>query len=692
MGTMNTLRQNTGVILWILVLSFGIIWTLQDSDVFSAMNQPSRNIATVDGSPVQQQEYQQTLKQLRTRFQKKLGGNLNPQMQERMREQAYNRVVNQKLREQQMEQLGISVTDSEVEAMVFGETPHPIIRRQFADSTGQINYQLLQNMAQNPQARSQWLQLEQYLRQQRRQQKMSSLVQSTIQISENDIKDYYRRQNTSASARYVSLRYAQVPDDSISVTESDLRSYYENNKEDFKREKTVTIEYATTTKEATAEDSSAIASDLSELRGDFKTTEQDSLFLVNNASDSDFSSAYQTPDQMSARVADSIYANPEPGRIVGPVFGGGQAHLIKIRDTRAAETEYAHARHILLKTDQANSEMRNRLQAIRDSIESGTASFAGMARKYSDDQSASQGGDLGWFAQGSMADAFGEAVFTAEPGSLVGPIRSEFGYHLIKVETRASKAVQRANLAYNLSPSQSTLADQESQLGDLAYYAEESGNFREEAQRLDLSIQQVQVETGQSSIPGIGQSSALSQFLETASTGNMSEVVELNDKFVVAHVTNVTPEGYRPFSEVESQIRPQVALQKKRKIVVQRMERAFAQSDFESLPEALGTDIRTQSDLSFSTNTVPGLGREPKFVGTVFGLDEGQTSGVVEGSNAAFVVQATQKSTPPPLTEQRRQKIRRQLLKQRRKQIASDWLAALKEEATIQDNRSALQQ
>ena len=690
MGAMNTLRQNTGVILWILVISFGVIWTLQDSDVFSAMNQPNRSIAMVNGSPIQQEEYQRTLEQLRTRFQQQLGGDLNPQMQDRMREQAYNRVINQKLREQEMDRLGISVTDSEIESMVFGENPHPVIRQQFADSTGQINYQLLQNMAQNPQARSRWLQLEQFLRRQRRQQKMSSLVQATIQVSEQDVKNYYRRQNTSASARYVSLRYARVPDDSISVSESDLRSYYEDNKEDFERQKTLTIQYATTTKQATAQDSSAIAEDLSELREDFTTTENDSLFLLNNASDSDFSSTYKTPDQLNAQVADSVYANPEPGRIVGPVFGGGQAHLIKIRDTRPADTEFAHARHILLKTDQANSEMMGRLQAIRDSIESGEASFAEMARKYSDDQSASSGGDLGWFSQGSMVEAFEDTAFNAEPGSLVGPIRSEFGYHLIKVEGRASQAVQTVDLAYNLSPSQSTLADQESRLGDLAYYAEESGNFREEAERLELPVQEVQVETGQSSIPGIGQSPALSRFLETASTGAISEVIEMSDKFVVARVTNVTPEGYRSFSEVESQIRPQVELQKKRQVVVDRMERALAQNSFESLPKALGTNIRSQSDISFDGGPIPGLGREPKFVGTIFGLDEGETSGVVEGQNAAFVVQVTQKTSPPALTDQQRQEIRKQLLKQRRKQVASDWIAALKENATIKDNRSQM--
>jgi peptidylprolyl isomerase/peptidyl-prolyl cis-trans isomerase D len=690
MGAMNKLRQNTGVILWILVLSFGIIWTLQDSDVFSAMNQPDRSVATVNGSTIQQQEYQRVLERQRERFQQQLGGDMNPQMENRMREQAYNQVINQELLEQEMGRLGISVTDSEVEDMVFGENPHPVIRRQFADSTGQINYQLLQNMASNPEARSQWIQLEEFLRRQRRQQKMSSLVQSTIQISEQDIENYHRRQNTSASARYVGLRYARVPDDSITVTETDLQNYYDNNQEDFKREKTVTLQYATTSKQATAEDSSAISGDLADLRGDFRTTENDSLFLLNNASERDFSRTYRTPDQMSAPVADSVYANPEPGRIVGPVFGGGQAHLLKIRDTQPAENDYLHARHILLKTDQADPELMGRLQALRDSIESGSATFAEMARTYSDDGSASEGGDLGWFARGSMVDAFEEAAFGAEPGRLVGPIRSEFGYHLIRVDARASQAVQFADLAYNLSPSQSTLSDKESLLGDLAYFAEEEGDFREEAERLELSVEEVQVETDQSSIPGIGQSPALSQFLSSASRGAMSDVIEMSDKFVVARVTSVTPEGYRPFSEVKAQIRPQVELQKKRAVQTRRMERALTQNSFDALPEILGTEIRTQSDITYSTTTVPGLGQEPRFVGTVFGLDEGETSGVVEGANAAFVVQTTQKNTPPQLTNQERQQIRQQLLKQRRQQVSSNWIAALKEDATIKDNRTQL--
>lgn len=690
MGAMNKLRQNTGVILWILVISFGVIWTLQDSDVFSAMNQPSRSVATVNGSTIQYEDYQRTLERQRQRFQQQLGGQMTPQMQEQMREQAYDQVVNQELLRQEMERLGISVTDAEIENMVFGENPHPVIRQQFSDSTGQINYQLLQNMAQNPQAKQQWLKLEQFLRQQRQQQKISSLVQATVYVSEQDIQNYHRRQNATASARYVARRYASVPDDSISVTESDLRSYYQNNREDFKRPKTLAIEYSTASKEATAADSSAIAKDLEGLREDFTSAENDSLFLANNASQRNISRDYKTPDQMIAAVADAVYSNLESGRIVGPVFGGGLAHLVKIRDTQPAESEYVHARHILLESQQSDPEKLGQLRALRDSIESGVASFSEMARRHSEDASASDGGDLGWFARGNMAAAFEEAAFQAEPGELVGPVRSEFGYHLIRVEARASEAVQIADLAYTLNPSQETLSNQENRLGDLSYFASESGNFREEAKRLDLSVQDVEVEASQSSVPGIGQSRALSQFLETASTGDISDVIELDDKFVVAHVTSVTPEGYRPFSEVESQIRPQVELQEKRAVLVQRMRRALEQNGFESLPDVLDTQMRSQSSITYSTSSVPGIGSDPTFAGTVFGLEEGERSGVMEGKNAAFVVEVTGKQLPPPLTEKKRQQIRQQLLKQRRKQVSSQWIAALKEDATIQDNRSQI--
>jgi len=688
MGAMNKLRENTGVILWILVLSFGVIWTLQDSEVFDAVNQPGRNAAVVEGEAISNREYQNAIRQQREQMSQQIDGQVTPRMEEVARERAYQQLVNSQLLEMEMRRLGMSVTDSEVEDMVFGETPHPIIRQQFADSTGQINYQLLQNMASNPQSTPQWLQLEQFLRDQRRQQKMSTLVQSTVLVSKQDVEEYHWRQNAEASADYVARRYASVPGDSVTITEDDLRAYYEDNQEDFRRERTVSLEYVTLPKEPTAEDSAAVADDLQGLRESFATAENDSLFLAENASERPFSSDYLTPAEMDATVADSVYANPEPGRVVGPVFGGGLGHLVKIRDARPADETYVHARHILLQSDGSDAEIERQLRSIRDSIVSGSATFEEMARRHSQDQSASRGGDLGWFTRGRMDEAFEQVAFSASPGEVVGPVRSQFGYHLIRVEGRATRAVQIADLAFDLSPSRATLTEKESVLGDVAFYATEEGNFREEARRQGLEVQNVQAEATQSTIPGIGQSPELTSFLESAEEGQISDVIELSDKFAVLRATNIQPEGYRPFEEVRGEIRPRVELRKKKDVLLRQMRRAYQQNDFDQLPEALGTEMRSESGITFSTATVPGLGEEPAFSGTVFGLDEGEASDVVEGENAAFVVRVTSLSEPDSLTESEREELRQKLLQQRRQEVTKQWLAALRENATIKDQRN----
>jgi len=692
MGAMNKLRENTGVILWILVLSFGVIWTLQDSNVFEAMNRPNQNVAMVNGQSISNQEYNNAVDRQRQRLQQQMQNEMTPRMQDMMRQRAYDQLINSTLLEQEMKRLGITVTDSEVERMVFGENPHPLIRRQFADSTGQINYARLNQLAQDPQMKARWLQLEQVLRDQRRQQKMNSLVQSTIHISEKDVEEYYRRQNASASVQYVALRYASVPDDSISVSESDLRTYYDNNKEDYKRKKTLTLDYVTLSKTPTAQDTTIVLQDLERNRDRFAETDNDSLFLARNSSERPFSPDYQTPAQMDERVADSVFADPTPGRLAGPVPGDGLAHLVKIRDTRPAETDYVHASHILLKSDSEAPALRERLNTIRDSIASGAATFDAMARQYSEDQSASDGGDLGWFERGTMVDRFEEAAFNASAGELVGPVKSEFGYHLIQVHQKTSRAVQIADLAFSLEAGQSTLSDKENTLKDIAFYAEEEGNsFSEEAKERDLSVQTVQAEADQESLPGLGQNPAFSTFMKEAETGQIGDVIELDDKFVLLKVTDVKPEGYRPFDEVKSQIRPQVELQKKKAVQTRRMRNAYQQSGFQQLPQTLGTQMRSESNVTFSTETVPGVGSDPAFSGTVFGLEEGETSGVVEGENAAFVVRVTTMQEPSQLTAAKRQQIRQQLMKQRRKEVSQQWIAALKEDATIKDQRNQRQ-
>ena len=691
MGVMNNLRENTGVILWILVFSFGVIWVLQDSQMFDAIGAQPRDIAVVNGTPIQYQEYQQTLQQQMRRYREQLG-EVSQAQEEQIQEQTYTQLVNSVLIEQEMERMGVTVTDAEVLDMVYGDDPHPLIRQQFADSTGQINYALLQNFAQNTEAKETWRQIEDYLIQQRRQQKMSNIVQATVHISEKDVERFHKRQNASVAVEYVALRYASVPNDSITISDADLRDYYDENKEDFKRERTVRIQYIEQPKVATSQDTTLIAEDLEAEKENFAQAENDSLFLAQNASDREYSAEYRTPDQMEAEIASAIYQNLEPGTVVGPVFANEAGHLIKIVDTQPIDETFVRASHILINTNDGEEAARERAQALRDTLQQGGVVFADLARTASDGPSASRGGDLGWFGPGRMAEPFYDAATDAPVNEVVGPVKTQFGYHLIEVTARADESVRYADLAFSLRPSPSTLTDFQNRLADVAYYAEDSGDFAAEAKNQGYEVRTTEVEEGTPAIPGIGPSRQLTSFIETADEGAISDVVELDDKFVVARVESVTPEGYRPFDEVETEIRPRVQVQKKKDVVVRRMNQALRENSFEGLPATLGTRMRSNPEITMTTTNVAGLGQDPTFAGVAFGLDEGETSQVMEGANAAYVVRVTSRTNAGDLSETERNQIRQRLIAQQQRQVASQWLAALREKADITDNRSAFNQ
>ena len=102
-----------------------------------------------------------------------------------------------------------------------------------------------------------------------------------------------------------------------------------------------------------------------------------------------------------------------------------------------AVPERVHARHILVKFESGNDESRaaaeNKLAELAAQVEAGE-SFALLAIEHSEGPSGQKGGDLGYFERGQMVKEFDEAAFGAAPGAVVGPVETQFGLHLIKVE------------------------------------------------------------------------------------------------------------------------------------------------------------------------------------------------------------------------------------------------------------------
>ena len=88
----------------------------------------------------------------------------------------------------------------------------------------------------------------------------------------------------------------------------------------------------------------------------------------------------------------------------------------------------AAARHILVSTE-------DECVALKNQIEDG-ADFAELARQHSQCPSSRRGGELGEFGRGQMVREFDEVVFSADVGAVQGPVKTQFGYHLIEVTSR----------------------------------------------------------------------------------------------------------------------------------------------------------------------------------------------------------------------------------------------------------------
>lgn len=690
MGVMNRLRESTGVILWILVFAFGVIWVLQDSGGLDVVGVLSNNVGSVNGEAITFEEYSQALDTQVQNYQQQAGDAMPPQALDQARDRVFDQLVELKLRQQEQARLGLTVSDSELVEMVQGATPHPIISLYFGDGQGGVDRALLQSFIDNPEASADWIKIEEYLRNERLREKLDNLVVAGARVSDADLAEEYDRRNRSVDVRFVALRFAEISNDSIEVSDRELSRFYDDHKDEFERKRSVSYLYVSRDKKPTAEDSAIVMKDLEDLRASFAEATDDSVFLARNGSDTPFADSWVRPDELDQTLSDAVFANPVVGAVVGPVIAGGKAHLVKIRGLRAPEEVAVRARHILFRAaegdDAAKQAARKQAGDILARIRAGE-DFAEMARTYSTDGSAASGGDLGWFGPGRMVKPFEDAAFAATVGRVVGPVETQFGYHLIEVTDRATQEISLADYSLPLKPSMGTLNSIQSQLDDLQYFAEDNGDFAAEAGRLGLQTVTVEIEDEQPFIPVIGNSTTLTNFLLDAEVGAVSPVIELNEQFIAGVVTGIQKAGYRPLDEVRAQIEPRVRNEKKAEMLRNRLETALKSGSFDGLAAATRTAEGTAQGLSYSNMIVPGLGREPKFVGAALGLKAGETSGVIEGTSAVFVIQVTQAYDPFPLDDAGKTSLRDQLLSQKQNALRTRWIADLREKAEVVDNR-----
>ncbi|MDH5728939.1 MAG: SurA N-terminal domain-containing protein [Gammaproteobacteria bacterium] len=291
---------------------------------------------------------------------------------------------------------------------------------------------------------------------------------------------------------------------------------------------------------------------------------------------------YQTQEQVSLQYLELSAANL---RKDVEVTDAELEEYYETEKDRFTKPEERKARHILIETGDDADKAKAKADDLYQQIKNG-ASFEELAKAHSQDPgSASEGGDLGFFGRGLMDKAFEESAFGLAKDEVSTPIRSEFGYHIIRVdEIKSSDAPTFENIKAELDQelrrerSEKLYFDKVESLANLTYETPDS--LTPAAEELGLTVQATPL-FGREGGPGIAAENKVKQAAfsdEVLSQKHNSEAIELpGNRTIVIRVKQHNPANVKPFEQVKATIESELRQQQAKQQAKEKGEALLAQ-------------------------------------------------------------------------------------------------------------------
>ena len=352
------------------------------------------------------------------------------------------------------------------------------------------------------------------------------------------------------------------------------------------------------------------------------------------------------------------------------------------------------ARHILLKLPpdspkETLSEKQQQLGKLLTQIKSG-ASFEELAREHSEDGTAADGGDLGWFKPGEMVPAFETAAFALAAGEVSDIVQSPFGLHLIKVDELKEEITKSLDEARDEitgilaeSRAQKRLDEDMDRLSGLA-----GESFTEEARKLSKEVQISKWFDKSQVIPGLGSASGLVTELLSRKPGEMG-VWRRNP--ILGHVVYRLSQAEEPvtrdFEKAKEDVETAVRLEKARSLALETAKTALTQveggENIERLADKLGLKTET---LAFTANTrfLPGVGDNTEFRKVGLHLNQNQLFGLSLNENRADLIHFKKRTLAVENADEQKDKVRAQLRQNLQQALLSKELKRLRDSASIE--------
>jgi len=280
--------------------------------------------------------------------------------------------------------------------------------------------------------------------------------------------------------------------------------------------------------------------------------------------------------------------------------------------------EQVHARHILLKIDpDANdafkAEVRKKAEEVLAKVKAGE-DFGALAKQYSEDSSAAEGGDLGTFGRGKMVKPFEDAAFALEPGASSDIVESPFGLHIIKVESKDAAGTKpldavRTDVVATLKKSKARELAHTRANTDQANVAGGAA-LASVAAAAGLKVESPAPFGQKETIPGVG-FNALGSAAFATESGKVGSVVDTPTAFYVFRVVEKLPAHVPPLAEIRERVEKAVRVEKAEALAKTKADAALVdlgKSDIDSVATATGLSVDETGPFSRQGPYIPKIG------------------------------------------------------------------------------------
>lgn len=677
----------------------------------------AKSVGKVNGKSISANEFTQQVEMTEANM-KAQGYPASASLTQQARQQTWDREVAKILLSGEFDKLGIAVGKKELGDILYGANAPQDLQNQFKDQQTGLYNPIMAKQAIDQQLKKgtaeQKENINSYLNQladQRMSEKYISLLTNTINFPRWFIEKQNADNSQMAKISMVKETYASIPDSSVKIEDKEITAYINKHKKDFKQEESRSISYVTFNAAPSTADSADIKSKLAALKPTLQNAQNIEQFLASEGT-TNYYDGYINGKAIQIAAKDSIFKIPV-GEVYGPYLDGGNYVIARLVGVKQMP-DTVKVRHILIATTQRDPQSGQSYQTrdsataynLADSIQKAIAkgsSFDTLCVKFSDDPgSKDKGGVYENVPSGQMVAPFNDFIFL-NPTGTKGIVKTDFGYHYIEILSQkgSSPAYNIAYLPKEIFASQET---DNTALNAANQFAGDSPDLKTFDENYEKQLKAKGTQKGiatdikpvDADIRGLGNSRTLVRNIYDAKKGEVLRPERVEDKYVVAVVTDIFNEGTQGVAKARPMVEPVLRNKKKAEMLIKKIGKV---STLEAAATALGgKQIETADSLRMNNNSSlsASLGYEPRVIGAAFNpTNKGKVvSQALEGINGVYVVRVDNVTTTAVTTgsvaEQRQSKAQ-----QTRQYVSNpngplNPLNILKNAATIKDNRAEI--